>query len=44
MIDHVYLNPVKSGLVERAADWKWSSAGWFEGVSTNRLVLDTIPP
>ena len=44
MIDYVHLNPVKAGLVARAADWKWSSAGWFEGVPTNRLVLDTIPP
>ena len=44
MPDHVHLNPVKAGLVERGADWKWSSAGLYEGVPTNRLLLNPIPP
>src|SRR5262245_7926070 len=31
MIDYLQLNPVRRGLVEWARDWRWSSAGWFEG-------------
>jgi putative transposase len=27
-LDYVHLNPVRRGLVERAAAWRWSSAGW----------------
>ena len=27
----IHNNPVRRGLVARAEDWKWSSAGWFEG-------------
>jgi putative transposase len=43
MIDYVHLNPVRRGLVERACDWKWSSAGWFEGKGGNGLAPDPIP-
>ena len=28
-IDYIHLNPVRRGLVARAIDWKWSSAGWY---------------
>jgi putative transposase len=28
-IDYFHLNPVRRGLVERAVDWKWSSASWY---------------
>ncbi len=27
---YMHENPVRSGLVERATDWKWSSARWYE--------------
>ena len=37
MIDYVHENPVRRGLVEHARDWKWSSAGWFEGRPLNDL-------
>jgi putative transposase len=43
MIDYIHLNPVRRGLVERAADWKWSSAGWFAGQPLNDLAPDPIP-
>jgi putative transposase len=43
MIDYVHLNPVRKGLVEHARDWKWSSAGWFEGRPLNDLKPDPIP-
>jgi hypothetical protein len=33
MIDYLHLNPVRKSLVPKAADWKWSSAAWWEGVT-----------
>ena len=42
MIEYVHLNPVRRGLVKRARDWKWSSAGWFEGAALNELEPDPI--
>ena len=29
-IDYIHRNPVRRGLVERASQWKWSSARWYE--------------
>jgi putative transposase len=43
MIDYIHQNPVRRGLVELARDWKWSSAGWFEGLMMNDLKPDPIP-
>jgi putative transposase len=43
MIDYIHLNPVRRGLVERACDWRWSSAGWYEGSPLNDLKPDPIP-
>lgn len=43
MIDYIHLNPVRKELVERASQWKWSSAGWFEGRPVNDLEPDPIP-
>jgi putative transposase len=31
MIEYIHANPVRRGLVNQPADWKWSSAGWYEG-------------
>jgi putative transposase len=42
MIDYLHNNPVRRGLVERAADWKWSSAAGFEG-GTCPIAIDPIP-
>jgi putative transposase len=44
MIDYIHLNPVRRGLVAKAVDWKWSSAGWFELGQPRPIVLDPIPP
>ena len=27
---YMHLNPERAGLVERAVDWRWSSARWYE--------------
>ena len=42
MIDYVHLNPVRRGLVDRACQWQWSSAAWFEG-GVSPITLDSIP-
>jgi putative transposase len=42
MIEYLHNNPVRRGLVERARDWKWSSAAWFEG-GESPIRLDPIP-
>ncbi|WP_445013644.1 REP-associated tyrosine transposase [Paludisphaera borealis] len=44
MMDYVHQNPVRRGLVERAADWRWSSAGWYEDAPSCDLMPDPIPP
>lgn len=28
-LTYMHLNPVRAGLVEKAVDWKWSSARWY---------------
>jgi putative transposase len=43
MIEYIHLNPVRKQFVEQACDWKWSSAGWFEGRALNGLEPDPIP-
>ena len=44
MIDYIHMNPVRRGLVERAIDWRWSSAPWFAGHTDVPLIPDPIPP
>jgi putative transposase len=44
VMDYIHRNPVRGGLVERASDWPWSSAGWYEGEPRNDLRIDPIPP
>jgi putative transposase len=43
MVDYIHHNPVRKELVERATDWKWSSAGWVAGLEPNILRPDPIP-
>ncbi len=46
LIDDLHFNPVRRGLDERASDWRWSSAAWFEGRTPAEIGLtpDPIPP
>ncbi|MBL1218716.1 MAG: hypothetical protein D8M59_14635 [Planctomycetes bacterium] len=37
-IQYIHQNPVRRGLVSRAAEWKWSSAGWYAGKRDEALV------
>jgi putative transposase len=43
-IRYIHENPVRRGLVERATDWRWSSAGWHAGELTVELGCDPIDP
>jgi len=40
MIHYIHNNPVRRGLVDRAADWRWSSAAWYEGRRDGPLTVD----
>ena len=43
MIDDIQMNPVRKGLVDRATNWRWSSAQWYTN-GTGPLELDQLPP
>ena len=43
LITHLHENPVRRGLVERATDWKWSSAGAYAGAPLRELRPDAVP-
>jgi putative transposase len=36
MVEYIHNNPVRRNLVTLAEDWKWSSAGWYEGKNSLR--------
>ena len=40
--NYVHLNPVRAGLIERAAEYHWSSARYWQGCATDNepLVAD----
>ncbi|MEO0588409.1 MAG: transposase [Planctomycetota bacterium] len=40
---YIHANPVRRGLVDRPADWAWSSAGDVGGGSIGRPVIDRLP-
>lgn len=39
-IDHSHANPVRRGLVARAADWEWFSARWHAVLRPVTLEMD----
>jgi putative transposase len=41
-IEYIHLNPVRRGLVEKAVDWKWSSAAWYELGRPTPIAIDPI--
>ncbi|MCA9243387.1 MAG: transposase [Phycisphaerales bacterium] len=40
VVDYIHANPVRRGLVFRATDWRWSSAGFWDGDRDATLVMD----
>ena len=43
MIDTLHNNPVRKQWVLRARDWRWSSAAWYDDLSSVPLIPDRIP-
>lgn len=43
-LDYIHQNPVKAGLVKRAADWRWSSAAAYKGDTGLAYQPDPVPP
>jgi putative transposase len=41
-LDYMHLNPVRAGLVERAVDWKWSSAAWYENRTDVGIPIEWV--
>ncbi len=41
-LQYMHLNPVRAGLVEKATDWVWSSAGYFEHGNSVGVPLEWI--
>lgn len=41
-LDYLHLNPVRAGLVPRAADWRWSSAAYYDTGSDVGVPLEWI--
>ena len=44
MIDYIYANLVRRGLVERPTDWEWSSARWYAGMTPVPMEMDRTLP
>jgi putative transposase len=44
VIDEIHHNPVRRGLVATPSEWKWSSAGWYEGRRPVELEIDPTVP
>ena len=42
-LTYMHLNPVRSGLVDRPADWPWSSARWYEDGRSVGVPLSWVP-
>lgn len=43
-VRYVEMNPVRAGMVEHAADYKWSSAQYHSGLSPSNLLDKDFPP
>jgi putative transposase len=41
-LDYMHLNPVRAGLVTRAVDWRWSSAGYYVNGVDVGIALEWI--
>jgi len=42
-LDYMHMNPVRAGLVERAVDWRWSSARWYIDHKSVGLTISWPP-
>jgi putative transposase len=40
---YMHVNPVRAGFVERAEEWNWSSARWYEDRQTVGVPIGWVP-
>ena len=43
MINYIHYNPVRKGLVENPADWRWSSYNYYEKGDCTIIKIDQMP-
>ena len=41
-LKYIHLNPVRAGLVDRAIDWSWSSARWYDSQLTVGVPIQWV--
>ena len=41
-LNYMHMNPVRAGLVEKAVDYKWSSARWYEERRTVGVQIEWV--
>ena len=41
-LKYIHLNPVRAGLVDRAIDWSWSSARWYDSQQTVGIPIQWV--
>jgi len=41
-LDYMHLNPVRAGLVDKAVDWAWNSARYFDSGKSVGVPLEWI--
>lgn len=42
-LEYIHLNPVRAGIVEKAVEWKWGSARWYEIGKSAGLPINWPP-
>jgi len=42
-LNYMHLNPVRAGLVQKAVEWKWSSARWYEEAKSVGVRIEWVP-
>ncbi len=41
-VAYIHANPVRRGLVDRDMDWRWSSAGWYDGQEDQPIDINPL--
>ena len=41
-LTYMHMNPVRKGIVDRAVDWRWSSARWYEERRTVGVPIEWV--
>ena len=41
-LNYMHQNPERAGLVERAVDWRWSSARWYDNKTSVGVPIEWV--